>query len=109
MRVGSSIGIWNSALQPPAAVTNGGYGPSNTIEDGSSANTDVPDQGQYEFFGCSELSDLRAWYWVDLAPDGYLSEAVGTMGYPNFDLQYTATGAVDVKVFPWSLYPSPGK
>lgn len=89
--------LFNDALNRPSAITGSGFPPVNTV-------TAQADQGGYANLTMSELSDLRASYWIDLCPDGYFTEAIATQGLPDFKLIVSTNATVDVAVFPWFLY-----
>lgn len=56
-------------------------------------------------FGQSTSADADAWYWVDLCPDGYLSEAVDSAGMQEISLLLDVSGASQIIVIPDEIFP----
>lgn len=59
----------------------------------------------------STSSDLNGWYWLELVTDGYMSEAIDTLGFSEFELELDVTiggGATKIEVFPLQVIPVRG-
>jgi hypothetical protein len=60
-------------------------------------------------FMASSLSVRSAWYWIDLCPDGYLSEAFNTRQISNVDLVVSSSAAARLAIIPIQIVPPIGK
>lgn len=49
--------------------------------------------------------DLDAWAFLDLVPDGYLTEAIDSYGFSELKLLFNTTAACTITVLPIYLYP----
>ena len=50
-----------------------------------------------------------AWYWVDLVQDGYMREAIDSLGFSELQLEFDIASACTLTIFPQQLFPIRGK
>lgn len=53
----------------------------------------------------STRQDEDAWALIDLVQDGYLSEAIDTIGYSELKLELNVSAAATITIIPFKLYP----
>jgi len=66
----------------------------------------------YDDLRQSNSSSLDGWYWMDHVMDGYLSEAVDTLGFSEFKLQFDVSvgaGTTKLRVLPQQIIPVRGQ
>ena len=65
----------------------------------------------YDDMRLSNDNDFDGWYNVDLVTDGFLSEAIDTLGFSEFTMELDVTlgaGATNLNVYPSTLIPVRG-
>lgn len=68
--------------------------------------TNASPQVAYQVQGFRNSKDnLRAWYYLDLCPDGQLIEAINTNGLPEFNLRFNVSKACTINILTEELFP----
>jgi hypothetical protein len=72
----------------------------------------VPRYGIYNKLQRSDSSNQAGWYFVDLVTDGYLSDAIDTLGFSEFYLELdvaVGAGTTKIDILPIQITPVRGK
>lgn len=60
---------------------------------------------QYDTLDTEAMAKIGAWYQLDLVTDGYLSEAIDTLGWSELNLVFDVAKQCDIYIYPFEIIP----
>jgi len=66
----------------------------------------------YDDYAIGDGNSIDGWYWLDFVTDGYLTEAIDTLGFSEFEIELDLTvgaGTTKITVMPVQIVPIRGQ